>query len=151
MKSGLTPLFSDSDLERWFDKFQDRAEEKIFKLLSAAGEKFVEVSRKSRSYKDQTGNLRSSIGYIIAIDGETVSENFEKASEGSEGDNGVSRGRQIAEEISLAYPGGYILIGVAGMDYAAIVEAKGRDVITSGNIQCEEYLKKALKSVFSKM
>ena len=151
MISGLTPLFTDSDLERWFDKFQDRAEEKIFKLLSAAGEKFVEVSRKSGSYKDQTGNLRSSIGYIIAIDGESVSENFEKANNGSDKDTGINKAKQLAEDISLAYQGGYILIGVAGMDYAAIVEAKGRDVITSGNIQCEEYLKKALKSVFSKM
>ena len=40
MKSGLTPLFSDADIDRWFDKFQERAEERIFKLLSAAGEKF---------------------------------------------------------------------------------------------------------------
>ena len=47
MKSGLTPLFSDADIDRWFDKFQERAEERIFKLLSAAGEKFVEVARKS--------------------------------------------------------------------------------------------------------
>lgn len=38
MKSGLTPLFSDADIDRWFDKFQERAEERIFKLLSAAGE-----------------------------------------------------------------------------------------------------------------
>ena len=45
MKSGLTPLFSDADIDRWFDKFQERAEERIFKLLSAAGEKFVEVNR----------------------------------------------------------------------------------------------------------
>ena len=44
MKSGLTPLFSDADIDRWFDKFQERAEERIFKLLSAAGEKFVEVA-----------------------------------------------------------------------------------------------------------
>ena len=65
MKSGLTPLFSDADIDRWFDKFQERAEERIFKLLSAAGEKFVEVARKSGNYTDRTGNLRSSVGYII--------------------------------------------------------------------------------------
>ena len=151
MKSGLTPLFDDSDLDRWFDKFQDQAEEKIFKHLSAGGEKFIEVARKSGSYHDQTGNLRSSIGYIIAIDGETVSENFEKADKGSDGNSGVNHGRQIAQEISLAYPHGYILIGVAGMHYAVIVEARGRDVITSGNIQCEDWLRKSLNSVFSKM
>lgn len=56
MKSGLTPLFSDADIDRWFDKFQERAEERIFKLLSAAGEKFVEVARKSGNYTDRTGS-----------------------------------------------------------------------------------------------
>ena len=28
MKSGLTPFFSDADIDRWFDKFQERAEER---------------------------------------------------------------------------------------------------------------------------
>ena len=145
MKSGLTPLFSDADIDRWFDKFQERAEERIFKLLSAAGEKFVEVARKSGNYTDRTGNLRSSVGYIIAMDGETVSENFEN------GDTGISKARQLAEDISLAYQGSYVLIGVAGMEYAVHVEAKGKDVATTGYIQCQEYLRKALIKVFEKI
>jgi len=122
MKSGLTPLFSDADIDRWFDKFQERAEERIFKLLSAAGEKFVEVARKSGNYTDRTGNLRSSVGYIIAMDGETVSENFEKSGKGNDGDTGISKARQLAEDISLAYQGSYVLIGVAGMEYAVHVD-----------------------------
>ena len=151
MKSGLTPLFSGDDVERWFDHFQDRAEEKIFKLLSAGGEKFVEIARKKGSYHDQTGNLRSSIGYIIAIDGEIVSENFEESEKGSDKNTGKVKGRQVAEDISLSYPNGYIIVGVAGMDYAAAVEARGHEVVTGANTQCNEYLKKALQSVFKKM
>ena len=149
MKSGLTPLFSDADIDRWFDKFQERAEERIFKLLSAAGEKFVEVARKSGNYTDRTGNLRSSVGYIIAMDGETVSENFEKSGKGNDGDTGISKARQLAEDISLAYQGSYVLIGVAGMEYAVHVEAKGKDVATTGYIQCQEYLRKALKKMLA--
>lgn len=151
MRQGLTPLFTGDDIERWFDHFQDRAEERIFKLLSAAGEKFVEIARKKGSYKDQTGNLRSSIGYIIAMDGEVVSENFEKSEAGTDRSKGLSKGRQIAEEVSLSYAGGYVLIGVAGMNYASAVEARGLDVVSTGNIQCEEYLRKALKSVFERI
>lgn len=151
MKSGLTPLFSDADIDRWFDKFQERAEERIFKLLSAAGEKFVEVARKSGNYTDRTGNLRSSVGYIIAMDGETVSENFDKSGKGNDGDTGISKARQLAEDISLAYQGSYVLIGVAGMEYAVHVEAKGKDVATTGYIQCQEYLRKALIRVFEKI
>lgn len=151
MKSGLTPLFSGDNVERWFDHFQERAEERIFKLLSAGGEKFVEIARKKGSYHDQTGNLRSSIGYIIAIDGEIVSENFEESEKGTDKYTGKVKGRQIAEDISLSYPNGYIIVGVAGMNYAAAVEARGCDVVTSGDIACNEYLREALQSIFKKM
>ena len=69
MKNGMTPLFDQQSLERWFDHFQNRAEERMLKLLQGAGEKFVEVARKSASFDDHSGNLRSSIGYVIAKDG----------------------------------------------------------------------------------
>ena len=53
-------------------------------FLQAGGEKFIEVARRSGSYKDQTGNLRSSIGYIIAKDGEVVTENFKEGDKGTD-------------------------------------------------------------------
>lgn len=151
MKNGMTPLFSGDDVERWFDHFQDRAEEKILKLLQVGGEKFVEIARKSGSYNDQTGNLRSSIGYVIAKDGDVIVENFKRSEKGSNGSEGISKGRQLAEEVSLSFPDGYILVGVAGMDYAVAVEARGQEVVTGANTQCNEYLKKALQTVFKRM
>lgn len=151
MKSGMTPLFSGDDVDRWFGRFQDRAEEKFSKLLMAGGERFVEIARKSGSYHDQTGNLRSSIGYVIAKDGEVVTENFEESDKGTDKTTGRYKGRRLAKEVSLSYTDCYVLVGVAGMEYAVAVEARGCDVVTSGNIQCNEYLKKALRSVFKKM
>lgn len=151
MKNGMTPLFSGEDIERWFDKFQDRAEEKILKLLQAGGEKFVEIARKNGSYHDQTGNLRSSVGYVIAKDGDVIIENFKRSEKGINGSEGISKGRQLAEEVSLSFTGGYILVGVAGMDYAAAVEARGNEVVTGASIQCNEYLKEALQSVYKKI
>lgn len=74
----MTPLFTFDEMERWFDHFQSKAEDKMLVFLQAGGEKFIEVARRSGSYKDQTGNLRSSIGYIIAKDGEVVTENFKE-------------------------------------------------------------------------
>ena len=68
----MTPLFDHQSLERWLNHFQRKAEDKMLVFLQAGGEKFIEVARRSGSYKDQTGNLRSSIGYIIAKDGEVV-------------------------------------------------------------------------------
>ena len=104
-----------------------------------------------RSYKDQTGNLRSSIGYVIAKDGEVIISNFKESNKGSDKSTGKEKGHRVAEDISLSFSGGYILVGVAGMDYAAAVEAKGYEVVTGANTQCNEYLKKALFSVFKKM
>lgn len=151
MKNGMTPLFSGDDVERWFDHFQGRAEEKILKLLRAGGEKFVDIARKSGSYRDQTGNLRSSIGYVIAKEGDVIIENFKRSDKGINGGEGMSKGRQLAEEVSLSFSDGYILVGVAGMDYAVAVEARGQEVVTGANTQCNEYLKKALQSVYKKM
>ena len=84
MRNGMTPLFTYDELEKWFDRFQSKAEDKMLVFLQAGGEKFIEVARRSGSYKDQTGNLRSSIGYIIAKDGEVVTENFKEGDKGTD-------------------------------------------------------------------
>ena len=151
MKNGMTPLFTFDEMERWFDHFQSKAEDKMLVFLQAGGEKFIEVARWSGSYKDQTGNLRSSIGYIIAKDGEVVKENFVESDKGTDKTTGKYKGRRLAEEVSLSYTGGYVLVGVAGMEYAAAVEAKGYEVVSGANAQCEKYLRDTLKSVFSKI
>ena len=121
MKNGMTPLFDQQSLERWFDHFQNRAEERMLKLLQGAGEKFVEVARKSASFDDHSGNLRSSIGYVIAKDGEVLTENFQESDKGTDKITGKYKGHRLAKEVSLSHTGGYVLVGVAGMEYAAAV------------------------------
>nr|DAX83391.1 MAG TPA: hypothetical protein [Caudoviricetes sp.] len=151
MRNGMTPLFDQKSLERWFEHFQSKAEDKMLALLQAGGEKFIEIARKSGSYKDQTGNLRSSIGYIIAKDGEVVKENFVESDKGTDKTTGKYKGRRLAEKVSLSHANGYVLVGVAGMEYAAALEAEGYEVASGANAQCEKYLRDALKSVFSKI
>lgn len=151
MRNGMTPLFDQQSLERWFDHFQSKAEDKMLVLLQAGGEKFIKVARRSGSYKDQTGNLRSSIGYVIAKDGKVLTENFTESDKGTDKTTGKYKGRRLAEKVSLSHTGGYVLVGVAGMEYAAAVEAKGYEVVSGANTQCEKYLRDTLKSVFSKI
>ena len=151
MKNGMTPLFTYDELEKWLDRFQSKAEDKMLVFLQAGGEKFIQVARRIGSYKDQTGNLRSSVGYVIAKDGEVIKENFKESDKGTDKTTGKHKGHRLAEEISLSYTGGYVLVGVAGMEYAAAVEAKGYDVVTGANAQCEKYLRDTLKSIFSEI
>ena len=82
-KGGLTPMWSDREVERWFDYFVDRAEERIYKLLQRAGEEFVKIARKKGNYQDHTGNLRSSIGYVIVKDGDILTENYKQSTSGN--------------------------------------------------------------------
>lgn len=150
MKNGLTPLWSDDDVERWFDIFVDRTEEKTYKLLLKAGETFVKYAREKGNYNDCTGNLRSSIGYLIINDGEILTENFEKSDKGTDRETGLGKGRQLAKLLGNENPCDWVLICVAGMNYAASVEARGKDVITCAVTATEDDLRKQIQKVFDK-
>jgi len=152
MKSGFTPMFTQSDIDRFVNQFVDRAEEKMYTLLQAAGEMFVRYARESGRYIDHTGNLRSSIGYVIVRNGKLASRNFKKQDVGTEGSEGVNKAEKLARELANTHNTGLVLIGVAGMEYAVYVEAmESKDVITGANIKTEAWMKAAIKSVTGKM
>ena len=131
---------------------------KINTRIDAARENFQEAFQKTcleitnlakstNTYKDQTNNLRSSIGYIVYDKGELVNEMFTKAGIGAEGDGskGINQGKQIAEQAVKKYPDALVGVIVAGMEYALYVEAKGYDVLTGSCIQAKTILEKNLK------
>lgn len=141
MKS-LTPDFNSGDIDHGFFEFIKGAEDNIELVLAYVGEQFVNWARTVDSYKDRTGNLRSSIGYLIANDGQVIKESFPGDKSG-----GVSEGRKIAEELAMEEYSGYVLIVVAGMDYAAAVESKGYDVLSGSSPAAERLLKSLMKEL----
>ena len=88
---------------------------------------------------------------MIAKDGEVLTENFQESDKGTDKITGKYKGHRLAKEVSLSHTGGYVLVGVAGMEYAAAVEAKGYEVVSGANTQCEKYLRDTLKLFFSNM
>ena len=151
-KSGLIPMWTDREVERWFDYFVDRAEEKIYLLLQRAGEEFVKIARDKGKYTDQTGNLRSSIGYIIVKDGKILSENFELSQRGTDRINGERAAKRLTSELASIYNKGFALIGVAGMKYAVYVEAmENKDVISATGTRTEDWIRKQSKKLFDKL
>ena len=96
------------------------------------------------SWFDQTGNLRSSIGYCICQNGQvTNSSGFKKVKKGSEG---TIQGQKYLEEIASQYPDQYVLIIVAGMEYAVYVEAmENKDVLASAEIFVKDEIAKLCK------
>lgn len=148
--SGLTPLFSVNDADQFIQRFEDRAEEKMYKILEYAGEYFVKIARENGKYIDHTGNLRSSVGYVIVRDGEVVEENFETSEHGTEKTKGMSEAHKFVKELALTYNSGLMLIGVAGMEYAVCVEAiEGKDVISGAYVRTEDLLRKSLQKALN--
>lgn len=150
-KSGLTPLFTKADINRWVKIFTDKAEEKMYILLQAAGEMFVKYARESGKYIDHTGNLRSSIGYVIVRNGSVAYSDFQKQNVGTEGAEGVEKAKRLARELAATHNDGLVLIGLAGMEYAVYVEAiDSKDVITAANIKTDEWMRTSIKTVFER-
>jgi hypothetical protein len=151
MKLKLTPMFTEADIQKQMDEFADRVFRVTKNELMQVGLQFVRDSRlKSKpegGFDDQTGNLRSSIGFILMYDGNIIHEDFELSDKGTEKIQGLTAGRGMADDISKEYPKGWAIITVAGMEYASWVEAKSYDVITGSTLGAEAKLEKAMSNV----
>ena len=153
---GIEPKFKVADVARRFTRFLEVIEKRQIERLQYLGEVCVKHARElppGVGFTDQTGNLRSSIGYAIFKDGRAVQAGFEKAQNGQEG---INEGQSLAKEISKKYPKGLLLVVVAGMNYAAALEAggafkiksrRGHDVLASAELLAEQELPKMIKAL----
>ncbi len=131
--AGLTPLFNLNLIRASLKEKFEEYDRKTLEALQYAGEEFVNKARLVRTYFDDTGNLRSSIGYVILKDGKVIYQNFRKAADSTDGELGVLEGMNLANDLAKEHPHGFVLIGLAGMNYAAAVESRGYDVITGSD------------------
>lgn len=124
-------------------QFKQRQESAILRCLKKIGEEAINTARTSRRYHDQSGNLTSSIGYVILRRGSIVNKaGFDKT---KEGDEGVRQGENLATSLAKDYPHDFALIVVAGMDYAAYVEAKGLGGMTAAELQSKASIEQFVK------
>lgn len=113
--------------------------------MCAIGEQVLNAARSTKSYKDQTGNLRSSIGYAVSVDGNIVQmSSFDVVKNGGKG---ATEGKEFALQLIKDYPQGIVLIVVAGMNYATYVSAKGYDVLDSSELLAEKLVPQMLKKL----
>lgn len=123
----------------------ERINRAIIRTFQYIAEVLVREARMKGDYIDQTGNLRSSIGAIILLDGQVVSRSgFEVVKGGS---SGANEGLTYAQEIAAAYPRGIALVVVAGKDYAAHVAARGRDVLSSAVLKAEDIVPRMMRQL----
>ncbi len=139
----IKAMFEAKEVRSVFDNFIQGHEEKTLEVMRYEGEAFVNRARENQTYHDQTGNLRSSIGYIIIHNGVIVDQNFRLSKEGDDRETGKVEAMNYANELVGKYPTGWVLVGFAGMNYAAAVESRGYDVITdsANQIDIKDYFK----------
>ena len=127
-------------------KQMKRREQVLVRQLLYCAEQITNAARDTRSYQDQTGNLRSSLGCIVAIDGKVVNEvGFQQTLNGSEG---VKNGKEYIRKIlAEQFPKGIVLVAVAGMNYAGYVSARGYDVLDSAELLAEKLVPQYLKQL----
>ncbi|OZI09584.1 hypothetical protein BWI93_03105 [Siphonobacter sp. BAB-5385] len=146
---GIKPKFTKAEIRSTFVQRKDRIEQAILATLMYLGEMCVNHARSVNTYQDQTGNLRNSIGYIIVKNGRTIASSFVKSVTGTveSDEDGVKIGRGLARELAKQHNTGYALIVVAGMNYAAAVESKGFDVLSSAEHLAEKEFPRMIRDL----
>jgi len=142
----LVARWSDKDIDDIFKTYEDATVTKIIEAFAYIGEQFVNAARRNGTYTDRTGNLRSSIGYVIVINGDVVRKHVATKSDAT------ADVEALIESVRGLYRG-IVLIGFAGMNYAAAVESVGGnhkyDVITS-SVPTNERVKQLMEKVISR-
>ena len=144
---GLEAKFT-GDIDGMFKAFLLEVERQIIESLCRIGEEAVSMAKTippERGFTDRTGNLRSSIGYVVFKDGKPVNIAFEAVKGGHVG---VHEGQRLAQQIGENYTDGYTLVVVAGMNYAEFVEAmENKNVLASAEL----FARKELPGMMSKL
>lgn len=146
----IKPNFTKDDVRKRFDAFLNEIEKKQIARLQRLGEMCLVETRTNKGYMMQTGALLSSTGYEVFVDGVAIHSQFDAASgaESNAAETGIKSGQSIAESIGKG-TNGIALVVVAGMNYAAYVEAKGYNVLSSAEHLAERELPRMLEKLIS--
>lgn len=148
----IRPKFTRADVQKRLDAFLSVVHKRQIECLQALGEMCLTEARNNKGYMMQTGALLSSTGYTIFVDGVALHSQFDAASgaESNAAQNGIKAGQALAEKVGKNTKG-VALVVVAGMNYAAYVEAKGYNVLSSAEHLAQRELPRMLKELIEDM
>lgn len=142
---GITAKFGSGYIAGKVENFHNRLEQATLFLLRYLGEDLAKYAKDNHTYTDRTGNLTNSIAYAVVRDREIVFyDATNQPGEGSE------EALKLAMKIAASLPHQYSLIIVAGMNYAAYVEAKGYNVILPAELKAKKDFPAAMKRLAEK-
>ena len=127
---GIKPKFGNGAVAAQVNAFQVRLEKATVFMLQYLGEGLAKYAKERHNYQDQTGNLTNSIGYAVVRQGKILTYGGE-----NQPGEGAAEGLKVAQQMAATLPNSFSLIIVAGMNYAAYVEAKGYNVILPAQLK----------------
>lgn len=122
--------------------------------MSYIGEAAVKIAREQGDYNDITGNLRSSIGYIVLSSGKVKKYGapIQKAGKSGDGSVGVKTGNELLKKLQTEYPYGVVLVLCAGMEYAALVEnVRHKHVLIDAELEAQRLIDKLLGGMLKRV
>ena len=148
------------DIRQIRDQLEREVRKNIHRVIASlqyVGETVVNEIRTSHisDWNDRTGNLRSSVGYILSVDGQPMNmsgfERVDGPDREKSTEDGSESGRAYAQSLCSLYPKGIALIVVAGMEYAAYVEAmENKVVLAQGEIEARKLVSEMLQELNSR-
>lgn len=149
----IKPNFTAADIRARMNQEIERRKRGLINQLFYIGEECLTNARTPHDgrYKNQTGNLCSSIGYCILDDGNIVHEGEWKSVSGGKGDGteGKKQGVAFLHELAAQQTSkGIVFLMVAGMPYAQYVEAMSLDVLDTSEQMAQRKIKEMLNRLF---
>lgn len=137
---GIEANFNSDQIRERIERYMRAVEKATLEGLQYLGESLASYAKQNITFTPRSGNLQSSIGYVIVKSGEPITmAGFGGSPEG------VQEGIKFAEQVARETPNGFALIIVAGMNYAAYVEAKGYNVILPAELKAKAEFKPTLE------
>lgn len=140
---------SESSLNKLREQIKESWESEVLAKLIKVCDKAIEnqwAKFRPDGYDDQTGQLRSSTGYILYYNGKVMHDRFELANYGSDKAPGLKTGRDLAFA-KLRESKGWGILFVAGMEYASYVQGKNFSVLSDAELILSEDLYRELNSI----
>jgi hypothetical protein len=143
----MIKLKNQKQVEKYLRFFSQRIENMLLYQLEYLVAELQNHAKLSAGYEDQTSNLKSSIGGVVLKDGNPISY---KGFDGSP--TGTSTGMDFINSLISEQGRGYVIILVAGMEYATYVENKhGLNVLKQSELKMLRELPKIMDSLKQKI
>lgn len=147
---GIEAKFNMNAIHKKLEAFKKEVDASIITTLGYLGEELTNYAKMNITFTPRSGNLQNSTGYVVVKNGKVVLvAGFGDVSSDSDGEKkGTDLALKLAKETKTS---SYALIIVAGMEYAASVEARGYNVILPAELLAKTEFPKVLKELMERV